>query len=287
MEQNPYLITYATDAGMGLAFHSRVDCAGPPAMTASDPPRPGPLAPAALAMEDFPMSDPVQYRLNSPGTQPPYDAPGYLGTIKRHPKQKPHPLPHTITETTGPSFSSSRFPPLADLSKTGEKPALGERIIVAGRITDEDGRPVPHTMIEIWQANATGRYDHPADQHDAPLDPNFHGAGRVFTDADGRYRFLTIRPGAYPWPNHRNAWRPNHIHYSYFGPAFATRLVTQMYFPGDPLLAFDPIFHAVPDEAARNRLIAVFDLDITEPDYALGFRFDVVLRGRSATPMES
>ena len=118
-------------------------------------------------------------------------------------------------------------------------------------------------MVEIWQANATGRYDHPADQHDAPLDPNFHGDGRVFTDDNGRYRFLTIRPGAYPWPNHRNAWRPNHIHFSYFGPAFATRLVTQMYFPGDPLLAFDPIFHAVPDEQARNRLIAAFDLDIT------------------------
>jgi protocatechuate 3,4-dioxygenase beta subunit len=140
-------------------------------------------------------------------------------------------------------------------------------------------------MIEIWQCNATGRYDHPGDQHNAPLDPNFHGDGRVFTDADGRYKFLTVRPGAYPWPNHKNAWRPSHIHFSYFGPAFATRLVTQMYFPGDPLLALDPIFHAVPDEAARNRLVANFDLDITEPDWALGFRFDVVLRGRAATPM--
>jgi protocatechuate 3,4-dioxygenase beta subunit len=140
-------------------------------------------------------------------------------------------------------------------------------------------------MIEIWQCNATGRYDHPGDQHDAPLDPNFHGDGRVFTDEHGRYKFLTIRPGAYPWPNRKNAWRPNHIHFSYFGPAFATRLVTQMYFPGDPLLAFDPIFNAVPDLAARNRLIAAFDLDITEADWALGYRFDVVLRGRDATPM--
>ena len=232
------------------------------------------------------MTDPTPFRPYAPGTQPPYDAPAYLGTLKRHPKQKLHPLPQTITETSGPSFSPSRFPPLADLTMTTGKPAIGERIIVAGTITDEDSRPVPNTMVEIWQCNATGRYDHPADQHDAPLDPNFHGMGRVFTDEHGRYRFLTIRPGAYPWPNHRNAWRPNHIHFSYFGPAFATRLVTQMYFPGDPLLAFDPIFHAVPDEHARNRLIAAFDLDLTEPDYALGYRFDVVLRGRGATPME-
>ncbi len=141
-------------------------------------------------------------------------------------------------------------------------------------------------MVEIWQANATGRYNHPADRHDAPLDPNFHGAGRVFTDADGNYRVLTIRPGAYPWPNHANAWRPNHIHFSFFGPAFATRLITQMYFPGDPLLAFDPIYNATPDRAARERLIARFDLDLTRPDFALGYRFDVVLRGRGATPME-
>ena len=231
------------------------------------------------------MLDPTPFRPYAPGTQPPYDAPAYRGTIKRHPKQKLHPLPHTVTETTGPGFSAGQFPPLADMTMSDGRPAIGERIIVAGTITDEDGRPVPNTMVEIWQANATGRYDHPADQHDAPLDPNFHGAGRVFSDEHGRYRFLTIRPGAYPWPNHRNAWRPNHIHFSYFGPAFATRLVTQMYFPGDPLLAFDPIFHAVPDEHARNRLIAAFDLDITEPDYALGYRFDVVLRGRDATPM--
>jgi protocatechuate 3,4-dioxygenase, beta subunit len=218
-------------------------------------------------METDPMADPTPYRPLTPDTQPPYDAPAYRGTIKRHPKQKLHPLPHTITETTGPRFSAAQFPPLADLTMATGKPAIGERIIVAGTITDEDGRPVPNTMVEIWQANATGRYDHPADQHDAPLDPNFHGDGRVFTDD--------------------NAWRPNHIHFSYFGPAFATRLVTQMYFPGDPLLAFDPIFHAVPDEQARDRLIAAFDLDITQPDYALGYRFDVVLRGRAATPMEA
>ncbi len=234
------------------------------------------------------MSDPVPFRPYTPGTQPDYDTPAYGSTRKRHPRQRLQPLPHTITETTGPSFSPARFPASVDLTaNTTGQPAIGERIIVTGSITDEDGRPVPNTMVEIWQANATGRYDHAGDRHDAPLDPNFHGAGRVFTDADGHYRFLTIRPGAYPWPNHRNAWRPNHIHFSFFGPAFATRLVTQMYFPGDPLLAFDPIFHGTADEAARNRLIAQFDLDITEPDYALGYRFDVVLRGRAATPMEA
>ena len=232
------------------------------------------------------MNDLTPFQPYAAGTQPEYDVPGYLGTAKRHPKHALHPLPHTITETTGPSFSPALFPPSVDLTRntTGHL-ALGERIIVAGTITDEAGRPVPNTMVEIWQANATGRYDHPADQHDAPLDPNFHGAGRVFTDENGRYRFVSVRPGAYPWPNHRNAWRPNHIHFSYFGPAFATRLITQMYFPGDPLLAFDPIFNAVPDLDARNRLIAQFDLDITEADYALGYRFDVVLRGRAATPM--
>ena len=159
----------------------------------------------------------------------------------------------TITETSGPRFSPDRFPASADLTtNTTGKPAIGERIIVAGRVLDEDGRPVRHTMLEIWQCNATGRYDHPADQHDAPLDPNFHGAGRVFTDDDGNYRFLTIRPGAYPWPNHHNAWRPNHIHYSLFGPAFATRLVTQMFFPGDPLLALRPDLQRRPRHACAQ-----------------------------------
>jgi protocatechuate 3,4-dioxygenase beta subunit len=141
-------------------------------------------------------------------------------------------------------------------------------------------------MIEIWQANAAGRYAHPGDQHDAPLDPNFQGGGRVFSDEDGWYQFTTIKPGAYPWGNHDNAWRPNHIHYSLFGTGFAQRVVTQMYFPGDPLLAFDPIFLAVPDQAARERLIAQFDIDITAPGRALGYRFDFVLRGRNATPTE-
>lgn len=233
------------------------------------------------------MSDARPFRPHAPGTQPVLNTPAYLSTARRYPLRAPHRMPHTITETTGPVFSPRLFPASIDLTRnTTGLPALGERIIVAGTITDEDGRPVPHTMVEVWQANATGRYDHPGDQHDAPLDPNFHGTGRVFTDAAGRYSFTSIRPGAYPWPNDRNAWRPNHIHFSYFGPAFATRLVTQMYFPGDPLLAFDPIFNGVPDIAARNRLIAVFDREITQPDFALGYRFDVVLRGRGVTPME-
>jgi protocatechuate 3,4-dioxygenase beta subunit len=142
-------------------------------------------------------------------------------------------------------------------------------------------------MIEIWQANAAGRYHHPRDQHDAPLDAHFGGQGRVFTDAEGWYQYTSIKPGAYPWGNHYNAWRPNHIHYSLFGAGFATRLITQMYFPGDPLLALDPIFHTVPDAAARERLISTFDIEITKPNWALGYRFDIVLRGRDATPMEA
>jgi protocatechuate 3,4-dioxygenase, beta subunit len=163
---------------------------------------------------------------------------------------------------------------------------LGERIAVSGRVLDEDGRPARHTLIEIWQANSSGRYLHKKDQHDAPLDPNFSGVGQTLTDEDGRYRFVTIRPGAYPWRNHPNAWRPQHIHFSVFGPAFATRLVTQMYFPGDPLLEFDPIFNSV-GEAAGRRLIGAFDLATTTPEVSLGFRFDLILRGREATPMEN
>ena len=173
------------------------------------------------------------------------------------------------------------------MSTVDGKAALGERIIVHGRVTDEDGRPVPQTMIELWQANAAGRYHHPGDQHDAPLDPHFRGAGRVFTDAEGWYRFVSIKPGAYPWRNHPNAWRPNHIHYSLFGAGFATRLITQMYFPGDPLLPLDPVYNAVPDPAHRQRLVAMFDLAATQPDWALGYRFDIVLRGPAATPMEN
>jgi protocatechuate 3,4-dioxygenase beta subunit len=196
-------------------------------------------------------------------------------------------IPQTVTEISGPRFSPAHFAVMADMSVLDGHAAQGERIIVAGRVLDEDGRPVPHTMVELWQANAAGRYAHPGDTHDAPLDPHFKGEGRVFSDADGNYRFVSIKPGAYPWGNHDNAWRPNHIHFSLFGPGFATRLITQMYFPGDPLLALDPIYLGVADAGARERLVARFDLAITKPVWALGYRFDIVLRGRAATPMEN
>jgi protocatechuate 3,4-dioxygenase beta subunit len=174
-----------------------------------------------------------------------------------------------------------------DLTNQHGGQPIGQHIIVSGKVLDQDNRPVPHTLIEIWQANAAGRYLHATDQHNAPLDPNFTGCGHARTDAEGRYEFITIRPGEYPWRNHHNAWRPAHIHFSLFGPAFATRLITQMYFPGDPLLARDPIFNCVADEKARNLLISVFDWDSTVPDQALGYRFDIILRGREATPLEA
>ena len=227
------------------------------------------------------------YRKPAPGTQPNHLYPPYVSSIKRAPKQPLISIPVTLSEITGPAFPKEIVSPEAfDLTRQHKGEPLGERIAVSGRVIDEDGRPIRNTLVEIWQANAAGRYLHKNDQHDAPLDPNFTGEGHTFTDDDGRYRFITIRPGAYPWKNHYNAWRPQHIHFSLFGPAFATRLVTQMYFPGDPLLEFDPIFHSVPDEAARRRMISSFDWLSTEPDLSLGFRFDIVLRGRNATPME-
>jgi protocatechuate 3,4-dioxygenase, beta subunit len=197
-------------------------------------------------------------------------------------------LAQTLTEITGPLFVRSDISPNDhDLTRQHHAEPQGERIIVTGRVLDEDGRAIPNTLIEVWQANAAGRYRHQRDDHDAPIDPNFTGFGRTFSDSDGRYRFTTIKPGAYPWGNHHNAWRPAHIHFSLFGPAFATRLVTQMYFPGDPLLAFDPIFNSTPDERARNCLVSTFDWETTMPQFALGYRFDIVLRGRDATPMEN
>ncbi|GAN77338.1 protocatechuate 3,4-dioxygenase subunit beta [Acidisphaera rubrifaciens] len=227
------------------------------------------------------------FRPPLPGTQPDYAHAPYRSTHARAPSQALVALPATVTEATGPRFAPTHFPPMADFTATGRTPPMGERIIVAGTVTDEDGRPVAGTMVEIWQANAAGRYNHPGDTHDAPLDPAFRGEGRVFTDAEGAYRFVTIRPGAYPWGNHPNAWRPSHIHFSLFGSAFAQRLITQMYFPGDPLLDLDPIYHAVPDAAARARLVSRFDIGLTQEGYALGYRFDIVLRGRLATPMEA
>jgi protocatechuate 3,4-dioxygenase beta subunit len=218
---------------------------------------------------------------------PQYDSPTYKSTAKRHPKKRLIILPHTMTELNGPVYGHEIITAEdGDLTRQHAGEPQGERIIVQGRVLDEDGRPVPNTLVEIWQANAAGRYVHVVDDHPAPLDPNFSGAGRVVTDEQGRYRFTTIKPGPYPWRNHHNAWRPAHIHLSLFGHSFLSRLVTQMYFEGDPLFPYDPIFNEVP-EAARNRLISKFDLDVTEPEWALGYTFDIVLRGRNATPMES
>jgi len=234
------------------------------------------------------MSDFAQYRRPYWGTQPDYLHEPYVSTQKRSPSKPLILLPQTLSEVTGPVFGHDAVKPGdSDLTHQHAGEPIGERIVVCGRVLDENGRPVPNTLIEIWQANAAGRYVHAGDMHDAPLDPNFTGAGRAMTDGEGRYRFLSIKPGAYPWRNHYNAWRPAHIHFSLFGPAFATRLVTQMYFPGDPLLPFDPIFNSTADEKARNRLISVFDWEHTSPEYALGYRFDIILRGRNETPMES
>ena len=233
------------------------------------------------------ITDVQGYRRPVQGTQPEYLHPAYVSSLKRAPTQPLVVIPHTLTEITGPQFGNEDIAPeIFDLTRQHAGEPLGARMIVTGRVLDEDGRSIPHTLVEIWQANAAGRYWHKWDQHNAPLDPNFTGAGHTLTDAAGRYRFLTIKPGCYPWRNHYNAWRPAHIHFSIFGPAFATRLVTQMYFPGDPLLSSDPIFNSTPDEAARQRLIANFDWETTVPETALGFRFDIILRGREQTPME-
>jgi protocatechuate 3,4-dioxygenase beta subunit len=228
------------------------------------------------------------YRAVDPGTQPSLLHPPYVSSIKRAPTKPLVPIPYTLSEITGPAFGPEIVAPKAsDLTRQCPGEPMGERIIVSGRVLDENSHPLANTLLEIWQANAAGRYLHEADQHKAPLDPNFTGCGQAVTDAEGRYRFITIRPGEYPWRNHYNAWRPAHIHFSLFGPSFATRLVTQMYFPGDPLLAFDPIFNCIADEKARNRLISVFDWETTVPEQALGYSFDIILRGREATWMES
>ena len=217
--------------------------------------------------------------------QPPLRHEPYRSTLTRSPHRAPIRIPQTLTEVTGPSADSLTRPMAEDLTRQHAGGPLGQRIFVSGRIMDDSGRPVPRTIVELWQANAAGRYAHAADQWNAPLDPNFTGAGRTITDDDGRYRFITIKPGAYPWGNHPNAWRPEHIHFSLFGPAFATRLVTQMYFPGDPLIAIDPIANALPAEA-RDRLVSRFDLETSQEAFALSYVFDIVLRGRAATPFE-
>lgn len=213
---------------------------------------------------------------------------GYKSTIKRAPAKPLIIMPLTLSELTGPVYCHETVRERdKDLTVQHAGEPIGERIIVHGHVLDEDGRGVANTLVELWQANACGRYIHVVDQHPAPLDPNFTGAGRALTDEKGYYRFVTIKPGAYPWGNHKNAWRPAHIHFSVFGHSFLSRVVTQMYFPNDPLFEFDPIFNSVPDEKARMRMVSSFDLDSTQPDWALAYRFNVVLRGRNATPLET
>ncbi len=215
---------------------------------------------------------------------PPLDYPDYRSTALRAPKRRPVLVGDRLRDLASPVFGHEEVGALDnDLTRQHQEAPNGERIVVTGRLLEEDGRPVRGALVEIWQANAAGRYAHDVDQHPAPLDPNFTRAGRALTDAEGRYEFVTVKPGAYPWKNHPNAWRPAHIHFSVFGRAFSSRLVTQMYFPGDPLFEFDPIFQSVRDPKARERLVAQFDLELTRPEWALGYRFDIVLR---ATPFE-
>jgi protocatechuate 3,4-dioxygenase beta subunit len=219
--------------------------------------------------------------------QPLYDWPDYRSTGLRGPRKPLLVLPPALSDLSGPVFGEDAVGAGdADLTRQHDGEPLGERIVVTGRVTDSYGMPVRNQLIEIWQANAAGRYRHVVDQHPAPLDPNFTGCGRCLTGDDGRYRFVTIKPGAYPWQNHPNAWRPAHIHLSFFGRSFAQRLVTQMYFPGDPLFPADPIFNSVRDPRARERLIAALDWETTTPEWALGYRFDVVLGGPGATPLD-
>lgn len=214
--------------------------------------------------------------------------PDYKSTVKRAPQKPLIIMPHTLSELTGPVYGHETVREHdSDLTVQHSGEPIGERIIVHGHVLDEDNRGVPNTLVELWQANSCGRYIHTRDQHPAPLDPNFTGAGRALTDANGYYRFVTIKPGAYPWGNHYNAWRPAHIHFSVFGHSFLSRVVTQMYFPNDPLFPFDPIFNSVTDEKARLRMVSSFDLENTKPDWALCYRFNMVLRGRNATPQET
>jgi protocatechuate 3,4-dioxygenase beta subunit len=215
---------------------------------------------------------------------PPLLYPDYRSSRTRAPQRPLVALPDDFRDLESPVYGHADLGELDnDLTRQHSGEPLGERITVSGRLLEQDGRPVRNALIEVWQANAAGRYRHDRDRHPAPLDPNFTGGGRTLTDDDGRYEFITVKPGAYPWQNHPNAWRPAHIHFSVFGRTLSSRLVTQMYFPGDPLFEFDPIFHSVRDERARARLVAELDLGLTKPEWALGYRFDIVLR---TTPFE-
>jgi len=225
--------------------------------------------------------------MTRPGeVDPPYLYEGYRSTKLRAPSQPLVQVPAGTLDVpfarVGATFVKEGDNDLTVHGKAGTP--LGERMVLTGRLLDESGRAIRNSLVEIWQANASGRYHHVGDQHDAPLDPNFHGLGRTMTDDEGRYRFMTVKPGSYPWPNHANAWRPQHIHFSLLGNAPVQRLVTQMYFPGDPLLALDPIYQSIP-ERARERLLCRLDLDVGIENYALGYQFDIVLAGAKSTPL--
>jgi protocatechuate 3,4-dioxygenase, beta subunit len=230
---------------------------------------------------------PTAYRREPDDANPPMDFEAYKSTALRHPKQPLIYLPQGVTEVTGPQLGDSLVRAGdGDLTTRHEGEPIGERITVSGRVFDTEGKPLPHTLVEIWQANASGRYRHVWDRWPAPLDPNFDGAGRCVTGEAGRYTFTTIKPGPYPWGNHYNAWRPAHIHFSLLGRAFAQRLVTQMYFPGDPFFPYDPIFNSVGDERTRERMVSTFSIHATQPDWAAAYEFDIYLRGPAATPFE-
>lgn len=228
----------------------------------------------------------MQFDAIQQGIYPELIHPPYKSTAKRGPTRAPLRLyaPQAV-QTNLAVGSHLILPHDMDLTAQGQAAPLGEKIVVTGRVVDEDGQPVRNSLLEVWQCNSAGRYWHQRDQHDAPLDPNFYGLGKMLTDGDGRYRFVTIKPGPYPWGNHDKAWRPAHIHFSLFGNVYAQRLVTQMYFPNDPLFAYDPIFQSIPDLDARQRLVSRFSMDSTVSDQMLGYEFDIVLRGRNATPM--
>jgi protocatechuate 3,4-dioxygenase beta subunit len=221
------------------------------------------------------------------GTQPMLDFPPYRSSLLRHPTKNLRHADPEGAELAAPVFGYSDVDPLeADLTIQAGGEPIGERITVRGRVLDGDGRPVRGQLVEIWQANAAGRYIHKRDQHPAPVDPHFTGVGRCLTDDDGAYAFTTIKPGPYPWRNHHNAWRPAHIHFSLFGTDFTQRMITQMYFPGDPLFGLDPICQAITDQKARDRLVATYDHDLSEHEWLLGYRWDIVLTGSHATLME-
>ena len=241
----------------------------------------------AHGIDSPPADTPTSYVREPADAHPPADFAPYRSTALRHPKQPLVHLPQTITEITGPQLGPERVGDLDhDLTRQHAGAPIGERIIVSGRVLDTEGKPLRGTLVEIWQANAAGRYRHRWDRWPAELDPNFSGAGRCLTDDEGRYSFTTIKPGPYPWGNHHNAWRPAHIHFSVLGRAFAQRLVTQMYFPGDPLFELDPIVNSVRDPAGRERMVARFSIDDTRPEWALAYAFDIYLRGPGRTPFE-